>query len=401
MKDDYPLEGIKVVDISRVLTGPFACQILGDLGATVWKVEPPQGDETRGWGPPFLDEEQGISAYFASVNRNKKSICIDLKKLGGLKILQDLVSIADIFIENFRPGVVERLKISYSDLKEINDKLIYVSISGFGQTGPWKNLPGYDIIAQAETGLMSITGSKSGGPSRVGVAVADIAAANWAVTGILSALYRREKTGYGDYLDISLLDSLFSWMTYQAANYFATGIPPGLMGTAHPNIVPYQAFKTADRKEIVIAVPNDSIWTEFCKVIGKLAWTRDPRYTSNSLREKNRDELIRKISSVLVEEPADYWIEAFRKSGVPAGEIRDLAEATRLPQLEDREMIFSGKLSSGVDFKTINQPIHFLDANLPVMSPPPEKGKNTREIMEMLGYSTYTINDYYSKRVIY
>ncbi|MEM3742729.1 MAG: CoA transferase, partial [Nitrososphaerota archaeon] len=330
-----PLEEVRVLDFTRVMAGPFATMLLGDLGADVIKVEPPGGDDTRGWGPPWIG---GDSGYFMSVNRNKRSIIIDLKKPESWKIIEKLVKKSDIVVENFRPGVAEELGISYSRLSQINPRIIYCSISGFGQSGPYRDKPGYDLIALAMSGLMSITGEPKRPPVKFGVPIADLTTALFAVTSILSALYWREKTGRGQYIDMALLDVQILLLTHQAFNYFATGMEPERMGSAHPNIVPYQAFQTADGY-IVVTVGSEKLWEKFCKAIGRPDLMENPKFRTNADRVINREELVEELSRIFRSKPTDFWLEVLEKAGVPAAPILTVGQALNDEHVKYRGMV--------------------------------------------------------------
>src|SRR3990170_7192983 len=288
-----PLQGLQVIDLSKDFAGPFCTMLLSDLGAEVIKIEKPgMGDETRAWGPPFI---KGLSYYFLSLNRGKKSITLNLKTREAQKIVRQLARDADVSVESYRPGTIARFKLDYSSLRRVNKALVYCSISGFGQTGPYRDRPSYDIIALAMSGIMSTTGEEGRPPVRVSVPVADIAAGHYAATAILAALARRLVKRVGDYIDVSLLDSIVSWLTYNATNYFAAGIQSPRMGSAHPSIVPYQAFRCRDR-DLIVAVGNDQQWKAFCEAIGREDLAVDERFRTNPLRVCNRNVLVPLIS---------------------------------------------------------------------------------------------------------
>ena len=304
--DGGPLRGVRIVDLSRVLAGPFCTMILGDLGAEIIKVEiPGQGDDTRQWGPPFIG---GESAYFLSVNRNKKSITLNLKNSKARQIIRELVKLSDVFVENFRPGVTKELGVDYETLKLVNPRLVYCSISGFGQEGPYRDRPAYDIVMQAMGGFMGITGTPEGEPVRIGMAITDLCAGLYATVAILSALIRCGKTG--QFIDIALFDSTISLMTYMAGYYFASGSIPARMGSAHPTIVPYQAFGTKDRRHVIVAVGNDKLWHLFCDAMGLGDLKEDARFARNADRVGNREELIEKLNSVFLSRNRDEWVRS-------------------------------------------------------------------------------------------
>lgn len=380
-----PLEGIRVLDVSRVLAGPFCTMILGDLGAEVIKVEEPlRGDETRSWGPPFIN---GESAYYLSINRNKKSITVNLKRKEGVEIIYKLAEKSDVFIENFRPGVAERLGIDYETISKINPKIIYCSISGFGQTGPYRDYPAYDLLIQAMSGFMSITGEEGRPPVRIGVAVFDIGAAMYAAIAIISALYRREKTGVGERIDISLLDTGVSWLTYMAMNYFATGENPRKMGSAHPSIVPYQCFKDKFGRYFAIAIGNDEHWRRLCKAIGREDWINDERYSTNPNRVKNREELIEELSKIFEGNSREYWMKILIEHSVPCAPVNEISEILNDPQVIHREMvkeIIHPKIGL---IKQLGIPIKYANTKLEIENPPPTLGQHTEEVLtKILGY---------------
>ncbi|MDH3944222.1 MAG: CoA transferase, partial [Anaerolineae bacterium] len=289
-KEQGLLKGVRVIDLTRILAGPYATMMLGDLGADVIKIEAPgRGDDTRSWGPPFT--ESGQSAYFISTNRNKRSITLNLKSEQGILILKELIKGGDVVVDNFKTGTLERLGVSYDEMQELRPGMIYCTITGYGYSGPYKDKPGYDFIAQALGGLMSVTGPVDGEPTRVGVAITDIITGIFASNAILGALFDRERTGRGHRLDLSLLDSQVAMLSYVASNYLVSGERPARLGNAHPNIVPYQSFKAKD-KHIAIAAGNDAQWAKFCEAVGKDEWITDERFAKNEDRVKNRGKII-------------------------------------------------------------------------------------------------------------
>jgi formyl-CoA transferase/CoA:oxalate CoA-transferase len=316
-----PLVGVTVVDVSRVLTGPFCTLLLADLGARVIKVEQPgRGDETRAWGPPFVG---GESAYFLSVNRNKESLALDLKHPGASAVVERLLARADVFVENFRPGTAARLKLAYEQLAPRYPRLVYCSISGFGQTGPRRSEPGYDAVVQAEGGLMSVTGPEEGPGYRLGVAIADLAAGLYAAFGIVLALVARERSGHGQLVDVGMLDATVSLLTYQAGIHFAGGHPHAL-GNRHPTIAPYDTFPAADG-EIVIAVGNDDQWRRLCAAAGLEPLAADPRFATNPDRVRRYAELRPLLEAALRARPREHWLARLREAGVPCGAVRSVA----------------------------------------------------------------------------
>jgi formyl-CoA transferase/CoA:oxalate CoA-transferase len=392
-----PLETITVLDLSRAVAGPYCAMMLGDMGATVLKIERPDtGDDTRGWGPPF---QGGESSYFFSVNRNKKSVTLNLKKKEGKRIFYELAKTADVIVENFRPGTVEELGVSYKDMKSINEDIVYCSISGFGQTGPYRSLPGYDIIFQGMGGLMTMTGEENGSPVRIGVAIADIAASLFAVQGILLALYARDKTGKGQHIDISLLDCQASWLTYQASIFFATGESPRRLGSAHPTIVPYQAFETKS-EYIILAVANEKLWRTFCEAINHEDLAENPKYRTNKDRVKNRDELISLIQDILFERTAEDWLHVLNDKGVPAGPIYTFDQLFSDPHVLHRGMVQEIVHPTAGVIKLPGIPVKLSETPGSIEHPPPLLGEHTRDILTSLGYTDSTIKTLKEKGVI-
>jgi crotonobetainyl-CoA:carnitine CoA-transferase CaiB-like acyl-CoA transferase len=379
-----PLKGLRVIDLSKDFAGPFCTMILSDLGAEVIKVEKPgSGDETRAWGPPFV---KGLSYYFLSLNRGKKSITLDLKTSAAQKVIRQLLQDSDILVESFRPGTLAQYNLDYPRLRRVNKALVYCSISGFGQTGPYVDRPGYDIVAFAMSGIMSTTGEEGRPSIRVSIPVADIAAGHYASTAILACLSRRLVTGRGEYIDISLYDSIVSWLSYLATYYFATGKEPKRMGSAHPSIVPYQAFDCKDR-ELIIAVGNDSQWQEFCRTLGLEELSLDKRFSTNPDRVRNRTKLIPILSRRLRKETAAYWSRALNENGVPASPVYEIADVVRDPQIMHRGL-FKFRKS---EIPELVSPIRFVKENKVFSNPAPRVGQNTREVLQELGYSKSSI----------
>lgn len=385
MGRDPPLKGVRVLDLSRVLTGPFCSMILSDLGAEVIKVEMPgEGDDTRTY-PPFIG---GLSSYFMSVNRGKKSVTLDLKKAEAREAIYRLAERSDIFLENFRPGVTARLGVDYENIRKVNPGIIYCSISSFGQTGPYASWPGYDIIIQGMGGLMGITGEPGRPPVRVGIAISDIGAGMWAAIAILAALRVREKTGVGQYIDISLLDGVVSWMTYAAGIYFATGRPPERMGSAHPSMVPYQAFEAGDGKYLLIAAGNDRLWATLCEGMGLKELAEDPRFSTMDRRVENRGELIPILEGEFRKRPRDEWLERLRRLGFPCGPVYTLDEVFRDPHVLSRGMLIEMEHPELGVIKQIGPPMKFSETPCTVGSPPPRLGEHTEEVLRAVaGYS--------------
>ncbi len=384
-----PLDDVVVVDLTRALAGPYCTMMLADLGARVIKVESPEGgDDTRGWGPPFLE---GESAYFMSVNRNKESVALNLKHPRGVEVLHRLLERADVLVENFRPGVMERLGLDYPSVHDRYPRLVYCSISGFGQTGPYREKPAYDLILQGMGGIMGITGEEDGPPVKVGVAVADICAGMFAAFGILAALRVRERTGRGQWVDASLLDGQVAWLTYAAANYFATGQDPVRMGSAHPNLCPYQAFQTQDGY-LNVAVGSEAIWKRFCEVIDpRLA--DDERFRANADRVRHRNELVPLLEARFRQRPTREWVQILEAAGVPCGPIYTVSQVFQDPQTLHRQMRVELDHPKAGRITVTGVPIKFSDTPGSVRTPPPLLGQHTRPVLWELGYSEEEVEE--------
>ena len=375
-----PLEGLTVLDLSRVLAGPYASQLLGDLGADVWKIEQPGvGDETRGWGPPFA---AGESAYFLSTNRNKRSAAIDFRTPDGGAAIRDAARSADVVIENFLPGQLGGFGLDPATLRAVNPALVVCSITGFGQTGPYVELPGYDAVLQGFTGLMSITGEPDRPPVKVGVATIDVLAGVHAAAAILAALVGRLRGGGGAHLDVALSEVGIAGLVNVAQAALVGGEPARRHGTAHPNIVPYQTFDTADRA-IVIAVGNDAQWQRLCRALERPEWTERAGWRQNRDRVLHRADVVAALSAQLATRPAGHWLEALEDADVPAGLVRDVNEAVRDPVLREREFVREARLQGEP------QPVPLLalpwciDGGRPALRwPPPRLGEHTREFLE-------------------
>ena len=337
-----PLHGTTVLDLTRVLSGPYCTMALGDLGARVIKLEHPgRGDDTRRWGPPFLGDE---SAYFLSVNRNKESVAIDFKSPGGREVVERLLAKADVVVENFRPGTLDALGLDAASVRARHPKIVYCSISGYGQTGPRREEPGYDAVMQAEGGLMSITGAADGPPYRLGVAIVDIVSGMFAAQGVLAALVARGRTGEGQVVDIGMFDATAALLTYQAGNYFATGDAPGRLGNRHPTIAPYETFATMDG-DLALAVGNDALWQTFCKVAELPDLAADSRFETNALRLANYEALKPRLDAAFATKPRAAWAALLLEAGVPCGAVRSLDEVFQDPQTAAREMVLSVPLT--------------------------------------------------------
>jgi crotonobetainyl-CoA:carnitine CoA-transferase CaiB-like acyl-CoA transferase len=384
-----PLTGLKVVDFTRVLSGPFATMILADLGADVIKIEDPrQGDDTRQWGPPFVEEE---SAYFMSVNRNKRSLALDLKSEGGKVVAHRLVAEADIVVENFRPGVAAKLGLGYPELSSGNPGLIYASISGYGQTSSEAAKPGYDPIMQARSGLMSITGDRAGSPSRVGVASADISAGMWTAIGVLSALVSRAQSGRGQCIDISLLDAQVSWLTNVAGAWFASGNVPARYGTGHPSIVPSEAFDAADGM-LMVAAGNDKMWSRMACALGIDDLAADYRFATNAQRVANREELREKLEHEFSTAGTAVWLEKLDAAGVPASRVNTVGEALTDPLLRERDMIVELEHSTVGLVRSLGNPVKLSETPPTMRFAPPVLGQHTRDVLLETGLTEQEID---------
>ncbi|MEY2818432.1 MAG: hypothetical protein RL275_1895 [Chloroflexota bacterium] len=378
-----PLQNIRVLDLSRVLAGPYCTMVLGDLGAEVIKVEPPEGDETRGWGPPFAE---GESAYYLCVNRNKRSMVVNLKTDEGREILRELAMQSDVLVENFRPGTLKKFGLDFETLHELNPRLIYCSISGFGQTGPLRDMPGYDFMIQAMGGIMSVTGEPDGEPMKVGVAVADLFAGQNAVISILAALQARTFTGEGQYIDIALFDSELGWLANVASNFLISGKNPKRYGNAHANIVPYQSFQASDGW-FVVAVGNDKQFEAFCKVIGKPELSADKRFSTNSARVQNRELLIPLLKPIFMQKTVSEWL-ALIGDQFPCGPINNFDQVFSMPHVKEREMLVQMEHPTIGALPLVGSPLKMGGTPVSYRLPPPLMGQHTKDILrESLGYS--------------
>jgi crotonobetainyl-CoA:carnitine CoA-transferase CaiB-like acyl-CoA transferase len=392
-----PLAGLRVLDLSRILSGPFATMILADLGAEVIKLENPiGGDDTREWAPPYQGDQ---SAYFLSINRNKRGIAVDLKTDAGREIAVCLADGADVLVENFRPGAAARLGLGYPELSARNPRLVYASISGYGQTGPDAELPGYDAIAQALGGVVSVTGESAGRPVRVGTPVADLGAAMWAAIGVLAALHARSASGRGDWIDISLLDGQIAWLTYVAGGYFASGEVPRRYGSAHPTIVPYQALRTSDGY-LMVAVGNDSLWQRFAPIIGLPELAGDSRFATNPDRVVHRDELIPLIETALASRASADWAVELSRAGIPAGAINTVDRALAYPQVLARDMVLTTEHPTAGPLRMAGSPVKLSGHTATVRRPPPLLGEHTDEVLSELGYSAAAIASLHQRGVV-
>lgn len=371
------LEGIKILDLSRVLAGPYSTMILGDLGAEVIKVESPQGDETRSWGPPFQND---VSAYYLCANRNKKSITVDLKSEEGLHVIKELVKESDVVINNFKTGTMDRFGLGYEKLKEINPKIVFCSITGFGETGPYKDMPGYDFIIQAMSGLMSITGTEESGPQKLGIAIADVITGLYAVIGIQAALLERTVSSEGQKVDLSLFDSAVSTLVNIGSNYLMSGKIPGRLGNEHANIVPYQTFVTKDG-EMVIAVGNDQQFLRLCNIIKQPELAEDERFKSNPDRVQNRTQLVPLLQKAFLEQETSYWKEQCDKNSIPCGPINNIEQVYNDPQLQARNMFIESDHPTAGKIKMIGSPLKLSRTPVSTRLHPPNKGEHNEEIL--------------------
>ena len=391
------LKGLRVLDLSRVLAGPWCGQVLADLGAEVIKIERPKvGDDTRMWGPPWMLNQHGQttreSGYYQSANRNKSSVAIDIATVEGQKLVQHIAQTADVVIENFKAGSLKKYGLDYATLSQINPKLIYCSITGFGQDGPRAEEPGYDFIIQGMSGLMSITGEQEGelgaSSQKVGVAVVDIQTGLYATIAIQAAIIARQQTGVGQYIDLALLDVQVAGLANQGMNYLSSGCTPKRMGNSHPNIVPYQTFKARD-KEFIIACGNDKQFKDLCIAIGKPELLDNSNYLHNQDRVKYRHELIAILSEYFLTHDARHWVDAIHAVKVPVGVINSVADALQEPQIQSRNMVVNIPHVDNTDFKMIGSPIKMSGTPIQYRNAPPRLGEHTKEILEQL----YTDNE--------
>jgi formyl-CoA transferase len=380
-----PLAGARVLDLSRVLAGPYAAMLLGDMGAEVIKVEQPgEGDETRGWGPPWAG---GESAYYLSVNRNKRGITLNLKHADARRVLLELVARSDVLIENFKRGTLERMDLADDLLWQANPGLIHASISGFGTEGPYRDFPGYDFVVQAMSGVMAITGDAEGEPMKVGVAIVDVTAGLFAANGILAALHARRETGKGQRVDVSLLESALAWLVNVGQNYLVSGEAPRRYGNAHPNVVPYQVFHAQD-KPLALGVGNDRQFRTFCTIAGRPDLADDGDFATNTARLRNRDRLIPLVQALIAQRPADDWLRLLNEAGVPAGPINTVPQALADPQVEALGVVQTLPHPTAGELTVIGPPIHLSETPVQPRFAPPRHGEHTEQVLrELLGMS--------------
>ena len=379
------LADLKILDLSRVLAMPYCSMMLGDLGAEIIRVERPGiGDETRHWGPPWAGE---LSAYYLCTNRNKKCITVDLKKKEGQEIIRSLAQRSDILLENFLPGDLAKMNLGYEDIRAIKPKIIYASVTGYGQNGPYRDLPGFDFILQAQGGLMSIIGEEDGPPMKVGVAIVDITAGLFACSAILAALHYREKTGEGQHIDMALLDAQVAWLANQASNYLVSGKVPRRMGNAHPNIVPYETFKAKDGIYLALGVGNDNQWKKFCRIARVEHLADDPQYATNPKRVENRKKLVLLLQEVFLQKDSGEWLKLLGEAEIPIGPINTIDRVFADPQVLSREMLVEMEHPKVGKLKLVGSPMKLSNTPVQYRIPPPLLGEHTESVLqEVLGY---------------
>ncbi len=395
-----PLAGLRILDMSRILAGPFCTQLLADMGADVIKIERPgTGDDTRSWGPPFVTgtdgKPTGESAYYLSANRNKRSAAIDMATPEGAEALREIAAQVDVVIENFKPGGLKKYGLDYATLAKINPRLVYCSISGYGQTGPHSHKPGYDILAQGYGGMMSLTGEPDGEPVKVGVGIADVMCGMYASNAILAALRHRDASGEGQHIDIALVDTQISWLINEGVNYLLSGEAPKRRGNQHPNIVPYQVFETSDG-HVIVAVGNDAQFARFCDILDRADLARDARFATNPARLENRDALIALLSELVLRRGKDELLDAMERAGVPGGPVNTVPEVFETDQVAARNMKLSvpHPLAASGAVELIGNPINFSQTPVTYRRHPPTCGEHTEEILrEFLSRPTLTPRD--------
>ena len=399
------LQDIRIVDITRAMAGPYCTMMLGDLGAEVIKVERPvSGDESRGWGPPFVGDPYGPypgeSAYFISANRNKRGLTVNLKEPKGQEIIRKLAQVSDVFIENFRTGVLDRMGLGVDELTSRNPGLVYCSISGYGRTGPYKERPGYDAIVQAEGGLMGITGPVDGPPSRTGIPIIDITSGMFAATAILAALHERNGSGQGQHIDISLMDTQVALLANVASNFLISEEPPKRQGNAHPNIAPYEAFKARD-KGFVVGAANQRQWEKLCDAIGDEGLRTDQRFLNNLDRVKNRPALIEALNGIFSSKDAQEWLDIFQGAGLPCGPINSIPNVFNHPQISERDLVLQVEHSTAGSIPLTGFPYKLSRTPAEVHMPPPRLGEHNLEVLvEILGYTKKDVDEFLEEGII-
>lgn len=392
------LAGVRVIDLTRVLAGPYCTMMLGDLGADVIKIEnPDSGDDTRHWGPPYTG---GEAAYFLSANRNKRSLTLNLKSSQGIHILKELIRQGDVLVENFRTGTLARWGLTYDALQELRPGLIYATITGYGTTGPDADRAGYDFMAQARGGFMSLTGPVTGEPTRAGIAITDLTTGMFACNAILAALVARGRSGEGQYIDMALLDTQVALLSYAASNYLISGNVPQRYGNGHPNIVPYQEFRARDGY-FAFACGNDGQWRKFCEAVGRPEWTTDERYATNTARVQHRTEVVALLSELLCTRDKVEWMALCDQIGIPNGPINDVAQVFVDPQVQAREMVITTVHPTVGDLPLVASPMKIPTNPVTVRQAPPLLGQHTAEILgEFLGYDAARIEQLRTEGVI-
>ena len=394
-----PLSHLRVLDLSRILAGPWAGQLLADLGADVIKVERPgAGDDTRAWGPPFLKDKQGAdtreAGYYLAVNRAKRSITVNLDTTEGQRIVRELAATSDVLLENYKVGTLAKFGLSYADLKKINPRLIYCSVTGFGQTGPRSHQVAYDFLIQAMGGLMSITGERDdlpgGGPQKVGVPIVDLMTGMYAAVAVLAAVAKRSETGQGDHIDIGMLDVQVSMLANQAMNYLVSGKTPKRTGNAHPNIQPQQVFRCADG-EMILVVGNDGQFAKFAEVVGHAEWMSDQRFATNAQRVRNQGVLLPMIAGILITQNRAHWVSLLEAAGVPCGAINAIPEVFEEPQVKAREMLRTAAHPLGGTVPLVASPMRFAESPLAYDRAPPLLGEHSEEVLSGLGFDAEQI----------
>lgn len=395
-----PLSGVRILDLTRIVAGPYCTMILGDLGAEVLKIERPGvGDEARKWGPPFIGETQE-ACYFISLNRNKKSVCVDLKSEKGKEILYDLAKTSDVFIENYVPGKLDELRLGYEHLKSINPRLIYCSITGYGSEGPYKNKPGYDVIASSLGGLLHITGPENGEPAKVGVAITDIATGLYAHGAIMAALIKRSKTNQGQKIDCDLLSTQISALINIGSNYLNAGKEAKRLGTSHQSIVPYEAFKTKDGY-FTVGGGSDKQFEDFCKRIERPELAKNPKFATNKLRVENRVELLGILRNIFLTKTNKEWKIIFEGSSCPSGPVNSIKETFDDPHVKAIGLVKTLKHPLAGEIKVVGHPVKYSEAGVGIQSPPPTLGQHTDVVLkEVLNYDDNTIEELKKQRVI-
>ena len=390
------LQDIKVVDITRTLAGPFCAMMLGDMGADIVKIEEPaQGDETRNWTPFW----NGESTQFLTFNRNKRSLTVNLKEPEGVKIVRDLASDADVMIESFRAGALDRMGLGYEAISKINPRIVYCSISGYGRTGPMAEMPGYDLIIQAYSGLMNLTGDPDGLPLRVGFSLVDLFAGMMAYGTILTALRHRDQTGEGQWVEASLLDGQVATLSYHATGYLGTGVEPHRMGSGHPSLVPYQSFASSDGY-FIVGCANQGLWERLCRAIGRTDFLEDPRFSTNTDRVKHRQDCVDALSEIFDKETTGHWVQLIADAGVPCGPINRVSEVVTNPQVLARNMIAELEHPNVPDLKIPNSPMKLSASPSSIRRPPPLLGEHNEEILSEEGYTLEQITDLRERGVI-